>query len=77
MADGAPGGALRPRRSLSYKAQEPGRNRRVEAPRTRPVTSAEPRAYLAAPVFSNCTVPLLLVPSWRFNFFHVYRGALG
>lgn len=29
------------------------------------------------PVFSSCTVPLLMYPSWRGNFFHIFKGRSG
>jgi len=40
----------------------------------RPATSEEPAPYLQHPQFSTCTVPILLYPSWRGNFFHVFKG---
>lgn len=55
--------------------QTPGRNRRIPPVPLRPATSQEPTAYLAAPSFSSCTVPILLYSSWRGNFFHIFKGA--
>jgi hypothetical protein len=54
--------------------QTPGRNRRIPPVPMRPATSQEPAPYLAAPSFSNCTVPILLYSSWRSNFFHIFKG---
>ena len=43
----------------------------------RPVSSMEPRGYLAHPRFSNCTVPVVWVPRNQHNMGHVVRGAQG
>ena len=61
-------------RRLRYKLYEPLKNRRLEAPPLRPATSQEGTEYLQYPEFSTCTVPLLVFPSWRGNFFHTYKG---
>ncbi|PSC69482.1 hypothetical protein C2E20_6958 [Micractinium conductrix] len=60
-------------RRLRYKLYEPLKNRRLEAPPLRPATSQEGTEYLQYPEFSTCTVPLLVFPSWRGNFFHTYK----
>ena len=43
----------------------------------RPATSREPVPYLAAPAFSNCTVPIVVYPIFASNFVHVFHGEEG
>lgn len=43
-------------------------------PRMRPVSSMEPRAYLAQPQFSSCTVPIIWLATWSHNMGHALRG---
>ena len=37
---------------------------------TRPASALEPAAYLHAPAFSSCTVPVIVYPIWADNYVH-------
>ena len=43
--------------------------------RGRPASATEGVAYLADPVFSSCTVPIVWYPMWLSNIAHTFRGA--
>lgn len=67
--------ASQPRRS-AHEHQAPGEhsNRRVLPPiPTRPASGREPTAYLAAPAFSTCTVPIVVFPIYADNFAHLFH----
>lgn len=53
-----------------------GRDYRYANPpiRVRPASAAEGTPYLAEPVFSSCTVPVVWYPMWLANLAHFYRG---
>lgn len=53
-----------------------GRDYRYANPplRVRPASDQEGAAYLAQPVFSSCTVPVLWYPLWLANVAHFFRG---
>ena len=47
---------------------------RMPDPLFRARSAEEARPYLSQPSFSNCTVPLVLYPTWLSNYFHAFNG---
>ncbi|KAL4437120.1 hypothetical protein ABPG75_004259 [Micractinium tetrahymenae] len=63
-------------RRVAYETHAPGEhfNRRRLLPMpTRPASALEPAPYLANPVFSTCTVPVVVYPIFAENFAHLFH----
>ncbi|PSC72728.1 hypothetical protein C2E20_3963 [Micractinium conductrix] len=58
-----------------HRGDEAARDYRYALPsiRVRPASAAEGAPYLAEPVFSDCTLPVVLYPMWASNVAHMFR----